>query len=300
MSIAPFALDYAKLLNDFADAKCPATVRTFFFDLDQCTLYGEDFNDIVTLFQQTGKSYEHIRSLVKNLVNPSMVRAAQTLLAKYPSARIVLYTKKSGFITRKAVPLSMLKAGEAYIPSHTSMDDILNAPDVTVPDNMITSYQRLFLAREIVQETLCLSTPPEIIITSVRKNVRRACITLLNPPTDPNHAFLWDDNEEIACDPHVIPVPKYNAVPPSVAELINRDLDSLFQNRGLDIFDDASTINFLKTARPGHCCYNSFTNRVHVYTAKTNDLVDWVLPDMIDESVFAMYVVLVMCRFAQE
>lgn len=276
---------------------------TFFLDLDQCSLYGEDCNDLITLTQSTQMPESSIKALMLTLINPAMLRAMRTLLARHPNARVCIYTRKSGFIANRAVPRHMLKAGEAYFPSDTAVDDIFESRDPPIHPSMINPYKRIFLARQIIQESLGLKSPPELIITAVTKSVRRACLTLLDPPADPNTAFLWDDNVEIASGFHVIPVPKYNAVPPSVAPFVEQQLDAMFEGRRLDGRRHAGTISFLKGAPPSHSCLNSLTYSVFVRVAKSGEeeQVEWTLPELVDDKAFAMFVVLVLvCYFAKE
>lgn len=269
---------------------------TFFLDLDQCSLYGEDCNDLITLTQITGMSRSSIKALMHTLVNPAMLRAMRTLLVKHPNARVCIYTKKGGFITKRAMPCHMIKAGEGYIGSNITEDDMFKFEKFIIPSGMIKPYQRLFLAREVIQELLGLKSPPELIVTSVTKSVQRACLTLLDPPADPCNAFLWDDNVAIANDFHVIPVPKYNAVSPAVASLVEQQLDAMFDERKLEGRKHASAISFLRSASPDHSCFNSKTYSIFINTLKEeeeNDETEWNLPELVkNDSAFAIFMVM--------
>ena len=266
---------------------------TFFLDLDQCSLYGEDCNDLISLAQSTGMPSSSIKALMLTLINPAMLQAMRTLLARHPNARVCIYTRKSGFITKNAVPRSMLKAGEAYIKSHITVDDIFESEDPSIHSTMINPYKRLFLARKIIQELLGLESPPELIITSVTKSVKRACLSLLDPPADPCHAFLWDDNVEIAGGFHVITVPKYNAVTPSAASLVEQQLDAMFEGRKLDGERHAKIISFLCSALPEYSCMDRLTNDifVHVTSEKQEEEVVvvqvWNMPPLDDDDVIS-------------
>ena len=299
-TMTAFDVDYAKMLNDFSAldrSKCSAAAPTFFFDLDQCTLYGEDTNDLITLAQFSKQPESSIRALLTMLVNPAMVTAARQLLTQNPDARICLYTKKSGFIRDRGVPLHMLKAGEAYFPSETTLEEVLASDSPRIPPGLVKPYERLFMTRSVVQEVLGLANPPELIVTSVRKNVQRVCETLLNPPADHRHAYLWDDNEEIQNDYHVIPVPKFNSFSTASADLIHSYLDAMFDGKGLDAETQAKNSRFLSTANPKHACYNQTENVFFVYTDAHNDPVKWDLPFIIDDEAFASYAFLALLQF---
>jgi hypothetical protein len=290
-----FDVDYAKMLTDFSaldSSKCSPAIPTLLFDLDQCTLYGEDTNDLITLAQFSEQPESSIRTLLTMIVNPAMVTAARQLLALHPNARICLYTRKSGFISGKGVPSHMLKAGEAYFPSETTLEEVLASDSPRIPPGLVKPYERLFMTRSAVQEVLGLANPPELIVTSVRKNVQRVCQTLLTPPADPRHAYLWDDNDEIRNDYHVIPVPKFNSFSTASADLIHSYLDAMYDGKGLDAEIQAKESRFLSTANPKHACYNQTDNTFFVYTDAHNDPVKWELPLIVDDKAFATFVVM--------
>ena len=296
-----FAVDYAKMLNDFSalttdSSKCSAAVPTFLFDIDQCTLYGEDTNDLIALAQFDKRPDSSIKTLLTMLVNPAMVTAARKLLAQHPNARICLYTRKSNFIRDRGVPFHMLKAGEAYFPSETTLEEVLASESPRIPRHLVECYERLFMTRSVVQEVLGLANPPELIVTSVRKSVQRVCETLLNPPADPRHAYLWDDNEEIRNDNHVIPVPKFNSFSPASADMIQGYLGAMYDGKGLDPETQANNSKFISTAAKNHSCYNQKDNTFFVYT-NTNDPVEWDLPLIVDDKAFATFVILALLQF---
>ena len=225
---------------------------TYFLDLDMCTFYGQDFDDLVSVFQALRQSDNSIKSLMHKLVNPAMIQTIRPLLLLESHARVCLYTKKSGIIREHGVPPEMLKAGEVYIPPTMSLEEYLFLGKDTIPTQMYRPLNRLFKCREVVQEVLGLRHLPELIVTAVRKSVKRACVTLLDPPTNPEFAFLWDDNAEIADDFHVIHVPEYRAVPKAIAGMIEQDLGAVT----LDKYNDRDLIFFLLQANPKHISYD--------------------------------------------
>ena len=270
------------------------TTPTFFLDLDKCSQYGQDTKDLLNLAQAKKMSTEYQVSLMSKLLNPSMIRAMQTLLAKHPKARVCIYTMKGGIVAQRGVPRSLLKAGEGYIPSEMTADEYFELDKRSVSIEMHQPVLRIFVAREAIQQVLGLSTPPEIIITGVRKNVKRACATLLNPPTNPYLAFLWDDNRDIAGEFHVLTVPEYVAVPPSLEVEIHSELEVMFPKRHLDTHDDRGLISFLKGAPPGCCSYDAAANLLFVQTADKS-VADWPVPDIpaMTEELVAMFFALV-------
>ena len=253
------------------------TAPTFFLDLDKCSQYGQDTKDLLNLAQSKLKSRDYQISLMSKLLNPSMISAMRTLLAKHPEARVCIYTMKGGIVSGRGVPPILLKAGEGYIPSTMTEDVYFDLGNIS--ESMVKPIRRIFVARDAIQQVLGLATPPEIIITGVRKNIKRACATLLQPPTNPYLAFLWDDNQEIAGDFHVLTVPEFVAVPPTLADDIHAELERMFPDRRLDASEDRSLISFLKGAPPGCVSYDAEANQLSVQTVDA-PLADWPVPDI--------------------
>ena len=261
---------------------------TFLLDIDMCTFYGQDFDDLVSVFQSLRQSDSSIKSLIQKLVNPSMISTIKGLLETHPNARVCLYTKKSGIIRDRGAPPAMLKDGEVYVPSSMSLDDYLLLGESAISIQMHRPLHRLFMCREVVQEALGLSCLPELIITAVHKSVKRACINLLKPPTNPDFAFLWDDNAEVANDFHVIRVPEYRAVPKAIACLVEQDLQTV----KLDRNENEDLVYFLMQAPSKHSSYD--VDDEHLFVKKTSaHLVDWPKPNIpvITDELFAALVV---------
>jgi hypothetical protein len=262
------------------------TTPTFFLDLDKCSQYGQDTKDLLNLAQSRNMSAEYQVSLMSKLLNPAMIRAMRTLLARHPEARVCIYTMKGGIVSKGGVPKSLLKTEqEGYVPSEMTAEEFLQAPS-----NMHAPIRRIFVAREAIQHVLGLSTPPEIIITGVHKNVWHACETLLSPPANPYLAFLWDDNRDIAGEFHVLTVPEYVAVPPTLAAEIHRELEVMFPLRQLDAARDQALIAFLESASPEFRSYDAAANRLFVQTAD-EPVGEWPLPDIqaIIDALVAMF-----------
>ena len=263
---------------------------TFFLDIDMCTFYGQDFDDLVTVFQAMRQSDSTIKSLIHTLVNPAMIRMIKDLLESYPTARVCLYTKKSGIIRDCGVPPAMLKGGEVYIPSSMSLDEYLLLGEGSISPKMLRPLNRLFKCREVVQEVLGLRRLPELIITAVHKSVKRACLTLLDPPTNPEFAFLWDDNADIANDFHVIRVPEYRAVPNAIGTIVQQEF---LQTLKLDPVENEDLVLFLIQANPSHISYDF--DEKHLYVKQTRKtIVDWPRPNIpvITDELFASIVAL--------
>ena len=110
----------------------------------------------------------------------------------------------------------------------------------------------------------------------------------------PYLAFLWDDNRDIAGEFHVLTVPEYVAVPPSLEVEIHSELEVMFPKRHLDTHDDRGLISVLKGAPPGCCSYDAAANLLFVQTADKS-VADWPVPDIpaMTEELVAMFFALV-------
>ena len=256
------------------------TTPTFFLDIDLCSFYGQDLSDIVTMYQQINDLYRTkqdpvnidstVTSLIRDLVNPAMVSAIRKLLECYPKARVCLYTMKPGFYQDHAYPSGFGKGlYEIYIPSGVSIGEYVNKWRADNPTSTIWGLYRLFKCRDAVQEVLGLSDPPEIIIAAVGKDVERACSEVLDPPANPEYAFLWDDNVDIQGQFHVITVPKYDAV----SRIIGENVQTIL-NRVGNI--TANHQSFITKFNPK--CYDKASDCLFV---KTTDeaLADWPIPE---------------------
>jgi hypothetical protein len=247
------------------------TAPTFFLDLDLCSLYGNDTFDLLNLAQTQEMSDTFNLCFTFKLLNPSMLRAMQKLVIKHPNARVCIYTRKGDMLSNGGVPTGMIKYSEAFVPSSMTPENYLK---LGVAQEMHNSVMRLFLAREAIQGAL--GHPLDMIISDCRKSVRRACINVLRPSTNPDIAFLWDDNRAIKGDYHVLTVPEYNAIPPILADMVNDDLEFMFPGRKIL---DTNIILFLSSAPTNSSSYNPKTNTVFVRVAQ-EPLPEWPVPDI--------------------
>ena len=270
------------LQSSLAESVVPSPITpTFFLDIDLCSFYGQDLSDIVTMYQQINDLYRTkqdpanidstVTSLIRDLVNPAMVRAIKGLLEVYPNARVCLYTMKPGFWNEKACPKTFEnKSFEIYIPSDVSIEKYVELmdPRPLLPYSKWSLY-RLFKCRDAVQQALGLENPPEIIIAAAGKDVKLACSDVLKPSADPEYAFLWDDNVEIMGKFHVITVPQYDAVSREIGVKVQSVLDSV------DI-DIGKHGKFIENLKPN--CNSIGSNKLFV---KTTDqaLADWPIPE---------------------
>ena len=258
---------------------------TYFLDLDMCSQYGQDTKDLINIAMQKQKEPAFLLELMRNLLNPCMVEAMQTLLTKHPNAHIVIYTMKGEIMANHGVPSKLLKANEGYIPSDMTMEAFF---EITTRANLDTrlAIQRIFIARQAIQIALGLAKAPELIITGIEKSVTRACESVLSPATNPAYAYLWDDNKFIQGHFHVFTVPEYLAVPEPLAAEIHSQLETMFPGRHLKqrtgFYDmaesDFNLILYLSSA-PENCrCYDAANNLLYVNVA-LEPLMPWPLPE---------------------
>ena len=197
---------------------------TAFIDLDSCTMYGNDFNDLVTIMQLIGHPRHVILSVMRKLLNPAMAKAIQRLEACGHSVRVCVYTRKSNLLNQTNGDRFRAPNGDLYFPAATHSGEVSN--------NSHNSFNRLFYTRQIIGEALGRKDI-EMVVTKNPKSVSDTCLHTLVPPVDPSRAFLYDDNEEYK---DAIVVPPFDAISEVRAELVlgivgREPVDEIIANR---------------------------------------------------------------------
>jgi hypothetical protein len=247
---------------------------TCLLDLDLCAQFGQDTNDLLNISQQKGMPAEYLLSLMTNLLNPSMLTAMQKLAHLNP--RIVIYTMKGTLIEYCLFDHGFLADGEAYIPSKMTSDEFIKKYRPRNSDIQL-GIERVFIAREAIQIALDLPDAPEVIITRIKKDVQRACESCLNPVSDPDLAYLWDDNTTISGNYHVITIPEYSKIPEYLVSKIHSQLEEMFPQRQLDTQGDSHLLNLLGQSEGKYSSYDSATGYISVKQTAER-LTPWMLP----------------------
>ena len=246
-------------------ASSPAAAQThetvFMLDLDKCTLFGNDGNDLGIALQWMDRGYDEVLDLYRLLVNPCVARTYQFLLSQYKAVRVVIYTMRATFLLYRScfrdaiVPLQWHpewhRDGQLYLPPHVrDADEVLASYSADgiplLPEELVDlrkSVERLMAAREAVREALGLDAPPPVVVTATPKDVEATARRLGHPP---GHAYLWDDNPRLRGSPRVVAVPPYDRLAPPQARALGAFLDARLPAESLD----ADLVDFMLGADP--------------------------------------------------
>mmetsp|Transcript_49279 Transcript_49279/g.154603 ORF Transcript_49279/g.154603 Transcript_49279/m.154603 type:complete len:586 (+) Transcript_49279:313-2070(+) len=192
-----------------------------FLDLDKCTIFGNDGNDLGIALQWMEKPYEDVVELYRHLVNPCLKPAYEKLKSKAHKVKVVIYTMRATFLLYKSCfrPAVIVlqwydkwhRDGQIYFPNDVnSADELLEKTNWHLLDEERTdikkSLERLLAARQVVFEELGLECLPDLVVTAQPKNVEKTGMAL---GYNPQNCFLWDDNPKLHLDPKVLGVPPY-------------------------------------------------------------------------------------------
>jgi hypothetical protein len=233
---------------------------TVLLDLDSCTMYGNDFNDLIWMMQLMKRPRDSILTAMRALLNPAMARAIRRLEAAGHRVRVCVYTRKGCMVEH--LPRFAAPNGDLYFPATTRLGGAVSRSAC-----MYNAFERLFLARQVIGEALG-RTDIEMVVTRNTKSVAATCAGTLKPPADPSHAVLYDDNREYHHS-DVILVPPYDAIQAADARVI---LDLM----GGDPMSDA-VVRMISDGLDE--CYSSLdaSNRIKVNTT-SDPAPEWPLP----------------------
>ncbi len=207
---------------------------TVFIDHDSCTMYGNDFNDLVWILQLMNFPRHVIISVMRRLLNPAMAEAMRRIESLGHTVRVCVYTHKAYLIDSLA-DTGALRAsnGDLYFPASTFTSHLACADA-----NARLAFDRLFYSRQIIGEALGRKDV-EMVVTKHTKSTHATCTSTLKPPADPEYGVLYDDNSAYG-DAIVVPafeaISKANAqtilemvghypVPDYVADIVREDMD---------------------------------------------------------------------------
>jgi len=212
--------------DDDQDTK-PLEEIVCFLDLDKCTIYGQDGNDLAIAMQWMGRQGSSVVELYRRLMNPQIKPLMNQLRLSTKKTPVVLYTMRPQLLQYRSAArnsrVNLRWKGEW----HHSPDQVVIPPEVRTPDQVVDAYsgltpllegekqdlfmsfQRLLSIRQVVEEELELGYTPHVVVTSTMKDVQATAEKL---GFLPQRAFLWDDNTVLEGQPHVLTVDPYVAM----------------------------------------------------------------------------------------
>ena len=95
--------------------------------------------------------------------------------------------------------------------------------------------------------------------------------------SDPDLAYLWDDNTAISDQFHVITVPEYSEIPEYLVSKIHSQLEEMFPGRQLNTRGDLDLQHILTDADEKFSSYDIETKTISVRQTAER-LTPWMLP----------------------
>ncbi|KAJ1477199.1 hypothetical protein T484DRAFT_1963952 [Baffinella frigidus] len=205
-------------------------------DLDKCSFFGNDGNDLGIALQWMEKGVEVVEHLYTKLLNPEVGKLYSLITHNYGHhVQPVIYTMRATFLVYHSC------FREAVIPLYWKAEwhhgaQIVFPPSVETADDILGTYcgtkqlleeervdikkslERLLATRTVIRRTLGLTKNPYLVVTAAPKDVS-ATAQMLGMSDSPS--FLWDDNPKLREDPQVVSIPPFVSLPHEAA----RDLE---------------------------------------------------------------------------
>eukprot|EP00961_Rhodomonas_salina_P064934 873588-Rhodomonas_salina.2 len=293
-SISPQAMEYAKPVHHSQkDAGGMVEEAVLLLDLDKCSFYGNDGNDLGIALQWMDKGYDDVMQLYRLLFNPNVKKTYEGLKKRAKKVNVVIYTMRATFLVYRScfrdavIPLRWKPVwhhgSQVHFPaSATSADAILStySADVKLIEEERTdlrkSLERLLATRDIIAEQLGLSELPNLAVTATPKNVE-GTVSALGFPIE--NAYLWDDNTRLRDNPRVVSVPPFEALPPAQCDALQSFLAERLPAASLE----AALVDFMMGADDRDRVLDSHpvTGELIYRIPRTNSLPKWPLPDLV-------------------
>jgi len=198
-----------------------------FLDIDKCSIYGQDGNDLGIAMQWMGKDKAKLVELYRRLLNPQLKKLLNHLRMTVEEVPVVLYTMRPQLLRYKSGCRDKVLNMRYKSEWHHSVDQVKVPPHISEPWEILSQYtgaetllpgelqdlsmsfQRLLAIRQVVQEELGLEQPPTTVVCAAMKDVQATAQKL---GLKPDISYLWDDNEVLKGQPHVLVVPPYVAM----------------------------------------------------------------------------------------
>ena len=208
-------------------------------DLDKCSFWGSDANDLGIALQWMEKGPELVLELYRLLLNPQVKVTYARLKERAKNVRVVIYTMRATFLVYhscfrdQTVPLrwdaSWHHGAQIFIPPAVQdAETIIQSYSFKAPllpeeqRDLKKSFERLLATRAVLAEELALESLPELIITASPKDVEGS-MRHLGIPVE--NAYLWDDNVKLRDNTRVVNVPHFDALPPPQHAALMQFLD---------------------------------------------------------------------------
>ena len=229
--IPQLALDQLDVSNAAPAKPNPAPDALLLLDLDKCTVFGSDGNDLGIAMQWMNHTQAELTGLYRLLLNPCVPQTYHALKARHPNLRVAIYTERPALMQYRpggpaacvaAVPWNpaWLDGGQLYIPQSAADADAvmresaagLDALPAEDRDSLRRAVERLLAARAALRDALGLAAHPDAVVTAAPKDVPRTARRLGCPAA---RAHLWDDNPRLRGRPGAHVVPPFTRLAPA-------------------------------------------------------------------------------------
>lgn len=236
-----------------------------FLDLDKCTIYGQDGNDLAIAMQWMGRPGSSVVELYRRLMNPQIKPLMKQLHRSTKRTPVVLYTMRPQLLQYRSAARNSRVNLRWKKEWHHSPDQVVIPPEIKDPEEIVAAYdgitpllegekqdlfmsfQRLLCIRQVVQEELELDYTPQVVVTSTMKDVQATAQKL---GLRPERSYLWDDNTVLEGQPHVLTVDPYVAMDPPCRD---RLLNFLQEELPADELRE-EVVDFMLGAKPDQRC----------------------------------------------
>jgi len=262
-------------------------------DLDKCSFWGSDGNDLGIALQWMEKGSELVQQLYHLLLNPQVKATYARLKERAKKVRVVIYTMRATFLVYhscfrdQTVPLrwhpDWHHRAQIFIPpSVADADSVMQTYSLPEPlleeeyRDLKKSFERLLATRAVLAEELQLERPPDLVVTASPKDVE-GTMRQLGIPIE--NAYLWDDNLKLRDNPRVVQVPHFNALPPKQHAAV---LDFLNTHCPAHLLED-DLVDFMMGADPIDVAIarDEMSGQLIYRIPVCDELEDWTLPCLV-------------------
>ena len=267
-------------------------------DLDKCSFWGSDANDLGIALQWMEKGPDVVLELYRLLLNPQVKATYARLQERAKKVRVVIYTMRATFLVYascfrdQTVPLrwdaSWHHGAQIFIPPEVrDAETIMRSYSMKAPllpeerRDLKKSFERLLATRTVLAEELALDGLPELIVTASPKAVETS-MRLLGIPVE--NAYLWDDNVKLRDNPRVVNVPHFDALPPQQHAALMRFLDEHCPAHTLE----EDLLDFMLGADPADIVIaeDEETGRFKYQIPMCDEIEEWALPCLVTTTMY--------------
>jgi len=270
----------------------PVDELVVFLDLDKCSIYGQDGNDMTIACQWMQGGMDVLCGVYRRMLNPQLRPLFKQLQMCVEKTPVVIYTMRPQLLRYKSAVRRRLVNLRWKNEWHHNDDQVIVPPEVTEASQVIKEYsgivplheqeeqdltmsfQRLLAIRQVIKDELELDYMPTIVVTSIMKDVQGTAKALGLPP---EKSYLWDDNEVLKGQPHVLTVDPYVAMQKQEKDELLNFLESRIPCESLS----PDVVDFMLGAKPDSCSMKvDDSGKRHYVVPEGGNINHFPIPDL--------------------